>query len=183
MRVVLDLAGPGPPPAVAVHAGGVAAGGPRLAEHAVGDESRRQPGPRERLAPRRDGRRRLGRHDQVRPQCTDHHAGHGPLQVATGVDIQGPGADKVTVSGDKASNCLRRRGGVTATISGLTIADGLGIGPSASAAAASPTTGTLTLSDDVITGNSPRRSPPTAPAGSSTWGRRPSPARRSRAIP
>ena len=48
----------------------------------------------------------------------------GPLVVATSVDIQGPGADRVTVSGGGTSEVFDVEGGVTATISGLTVADG-----------------------------------------------------------
>jgi hypothetical protein len=49
----------------------------------------------------------------------------GPLEVATGVDIQGPDASLVAVSGDAKSDVFEVQGGVTATISGLTITDGV----------------------------------------------------------
>src|SRR5262245_9275761 len=77
----------------------------------------------------------------------------GPLQVATSVDIKGPGSNNVTVSGDHQSTVFEVQGGVTAKITGLTITDGLS-GPSAGLGGGGITNyGNLTLSRDVITGN------------------------------
>ncbi len=78
----------------------------------------------------------------------------GPLQVGTSVDIQGPGANKVTVSGGGSSEVFDVEGGVTATISGLTVADGSDTVPYAYGAGGILNQGTLTLSDVVVTGNS-----------------------------
>ncbi len=80
----------------------------------------------------------------------------GPLEVATGVSIQGPGAGKLTVSGDNSSNVFDIGNGVTASISGMTITDG--VSPNYYEAGGIFNQGTLTLTNAVVTGNS-------APAG------------------
>lgn len=48
----------------------------------------------------------------------------GPLTLTDSVTITGPGANVVTVSGNNASRVFEVNGGVTAAISGLTIANG-----------------------------------------------------------
>jgi hypothetical protein len=78
----------------------------------------------------------------------------GPLEVNTSVDIQGPGAKKVTISGNQKSTVFDIPGGVTATISGLTVADGAYDVPYGYGAGGINNDGTLTLSNDVVTGNS-----------------------------
>jgi hypothetical protein len=78
----------------------------------------------------------------------------GPLQVATSVTIQGPGAKKVTVSGGGQSDVFEVQGGVTATISGLTVADGFYSVPDGFRAGGISNLGTLTLSRDVVADNS-----------------------------
>ncbi len=78
----------------------------------------------------------------------------GPLQVATSVTIQGPGANKVTVSGGGQSTVFDVASGVTATISGLTVADGSSTTSGGYGAGGILNQGTLTLSRDVVTGNS-----------------------------
>ncbi len=80
----------------------------------------------------------------------------GPLEVATGVNIQGPGTKKVTVSGDDSSTVFEVDKGVTASISGMTITDG--VSPNFYEAGGIFNQGNLTLTDAVVTGNS-------APAG------------------
>ncbi len=75
----------------------------------------------------------------------------GPLSVATGVDIQGPGRSKVAVSGGGKSTDFVVEQGVTATISGLKItggsfANGFGGGGITNY-------GTLTLANALVTGN------------------------------
>ena len=77
----------------------------------------------------------------------------GSLQVATSVNINGPGAKKVTVSGDDQSTVFEVQGGVTATISGLTVTDGLSDLPASNGGGGIADYGNLTLSGDVITGN------------------------------
>ncbi len=88
----------------------------------------------------------------------------GPLQVATSVDIKGPGAKDVTVSGDKQSSIFDVQNGVTATISGLTVTDGLSNLTAGGGGIVNY--GNLTLSGDTITGNTARDRHPTRAAAS-----------------
>jgi hypothetical protein len=78
----------------------------------------------------------------------------GPLPVAASVDVQGPGPEKVAVSGDGKSDIFEISGGVTATISGLAVADGSAANQSPFGSGGIVNYGTLTLSDVVVTGNS-----------------------------
>jgi hypothetical protein len=77
----------------------------------------------------------------------------GPLQVATGVDITGPGATKVAVSGDDLSDVFDVPKGVAATISGLTVTGGVYSVADGHGAGGIINDGTLTLSGDVVSGN------------------------------
>src|SRR5690606_5799367 len=56
------------------------------------------------------------------PPCDRITLAGEQLSLNNHVDIQGPGADVLTVSGDNRSRVFRVALGVTATISGLTIA-------------------------------------------------------------
>ena len=49
---------------------------------------------------------------------------HGALNIATNLDIEGPGADLLTVDANDQSAVFTTRSGVIATLAGLTIADG-----------------------------------------------------------
>src|SRR5262249_3686222 len=49
---------------------------------------------------------------------------HGAPDVATALDIEGPGAGALTVSGNHASGVFTIDSGVTATLAGVTIANG-----------------------------------------------------------
>ena len=49
----------------------------------------------------------------------------GPLEVSTSVKIQGPGANLLTISGNNSLQVFQVDAGVTSTLSGLTIANGL----------------------------------------------------------
>ena len=69
------------------------------------------------------------------------------------MDIDGPGANRLTVSGNNASTIFDVQDGVTATISGLTITKGSYSVPYGFGGDAITTYGTLTLSDCVVTGN------------------------------
>lgn len=64
------------------------------------------------------------------------------------LEIEGPGAGKLTVGGDGRSQVFDVSGGVTATIAGLTIADG-----SASLGAGIANSGTLTVANCTLSGN------------------------------
>ena len=89
----------------------------------------------------------------------------GPLQVATSVNIKGPGAKKLTVSGGGQSTVFDVQNGVTATISGLTVTDG--VSTTGSGGGGIVNLGNLTLSGDTITGNSavPHSAPPVGDGG------------------
>src|SRR5262249_43393382 len=52
----------------------------------------------------------------------------GQLAVSKSLDIEGPGADELAVSGNHQSRVFSISGGVTVTIAGLTITDGLALG-------------------------------------------------------
>src|SRR5437660_7387777 len=52
----------------------------------------------------------------------------GPLAIAQSLDIEGPGADKLAVSGNHASRVFAVSAGVTVIIAGLTISDGMVVG-------------------------------------------------------
>ena len=54
----------------------------------------------------------------------------GELAISKDLDIEGPGADQLTVSGNGASRVFDITGGVTVTISGLKIAHGRVVGSS-----------------------------------------------------
>ena len=77
----------------------------------------------------------------------------GPLEVATSVSIQGPGASKLTVSGDDSSTVFDVNSGATSSISEMTITDGLGAIFGQASGGGIFNQGTLTLNDAVITGN------------------------------
>jgi len=52
----------------------------------------------------------------------------GQLAITQSLDIEGPGADKLAVSGNHASRIFAVSGGVTVIIAGLTISDGMVVG-------------------------------------------------------
>jgi len=52
----------------------------------------------------------------------------GELAISKDLDIDGPGADQLTVSGNHASRIFSISGGATVTIAGLTITDGRVVG-------------------------------------------------------
>jgi hypothetical protein len=52
----------------------------------------------------------------------------GPLAITQNLDIEGPGADQLAISANHASRIFAISGGVTVTIAGLTITQGMFIG-------------------------------------------------------
>jgi hypothetical protein len=70
----------------------------------------------------------------------------GELTINKSLDIEGPGARLLAISGNKASRVFNVGAGVTATIAGLTVSNGQGAGIS--------NAGTLTLSAATIRDNS-----------------------------
>src|SRR5262249_37319621 len=55
---------------------------------------------------------------------------NGELAITKSLDIEGPGANQLTVSGNHASRVFDISGGVTVTIAGMTVTDGLANGSS-----------------------------------------------------
>jgi hypothetical protein len=80
----------------------------------------------------------------------------GELAITKDLDIEGPGANQLTVSGNGAGRVFDISGGVTVTIAGLTMTDGLANGSSpvlASNGGAILNNGNLTLFNDVLSNN------------------------------
>jgi len=100
----------------------------------------------------------------------------GQLTISKNLDIEGPGADKLTISGNNASRVFDISGSVTVTIAGLTVADGKSEGTIAALAdgtadgyAAGGGGGiyneagaTLTLDHDSLSGNQATHGPSAA---------------------
>jgi hypothetical protein len=72
----------------------------------------------------------------------------GALEIAKNLSIQGPGSDRLSVSGSNTSGVFDVASGETVTISGLTITGG-----SASQGGGISNAGNLTLDHDAVTGN------------------------------
>jgi len=77
----------------------------------------------------------------------------GALEVATGVTINGPGANRVTINGNNTYQDLLIDAGVTARVSGLTITGGTDPA-SGTGGGGIVNNGTLTVANCSITGNS-----------------------------
>src|SRR5262245_16011417 len=92
----------------------------------------------------------------------------GELAITKNLDVEGPGANQLTVSGNGASRVFDVSGGVTVTIAGLTITDGLANGSSpvlASAGGGILNFGSLTLANDVLSNNQAVGDAGTSPTG------------------
>src|SRR5262245_12897821 len=93
---------------------------------------------------------------------------NGELTITRSLDIEGPGANRLTVSGNGASRVFDVSGGVTVTIAGMTITDGLANGSSpviASTGGGILNFGTLTLANDVLSNNRAVGDVGTSPTG------------------
>lgn len=78
----------------------------------------------------------------------------GTLEITKNVDIEGPGANILSKSGNNASTVFTVGSGVTATIAGLTIADG-NAGPDGTGGGIDNEEGaTLTVTNCTVSGNS-----------------------------
>jgi hypothetical protein len=80
----------------------------------------------------------------------------GELAIAKSLDIEGLGADQLTISGNSASRVFDVSAGVTVTLAGMTITGGLANGSAAVRASAGGgilNLGSLTLTDDVVSNN------------------------------
>jgi hypothetical protein len=78
------------------------------------------------------------------------------LAIAKSLDIEGPGADQLTISGNNASRVFDISAGATVTLAGVTIASGVANGSApvrASAGGGILNLGSLTLTDDVLSSN------------------------------
>jgi hypothetical protein len=92
----------------------------------------------------------------------------GELSIADDLTIDGPGARHLTISGNHASRVFDISGGVTVTIDGMTISDGLANGSSpvlASAGGGILNFGSLTLADVVLSNNRAVGDTGTSPTG------------------
>ncbi len=76
-------------------------------------------------------------------------ATNGPLDITQDLDIEGPGANNLTISGNDATEVFEVESGATATIAGLTIADG-----SANQGGGINNAGSLTVTNSTLSGNS-----------------------------
>src|SRR6516162_9725643 len=76
----------------------------------------------------------------------------GQLAITKSLDIEGPGADLLAVSGNHASRVFVISGGVTVTLAGLTITAGLAVGADGGGGILNVGS-TLTLADDVLSSN------------------------------
>ncbi|HKG27486.1 MAG TPA: choice-of-anchor Q domain-containing protein, partial [Thermomicrobiales bacterium] len=84
----------------------------------------------------------------------------GQITITSPVDVQGPGADLVTVSGNDQSRVFTVQSGKTASISGLTVADG-----SAGTGGGIRNDGTLTLTNVTVRNNGAGGSSPDGRGG------------------
>jgi hypothetical protein len=75
----------------------------------------------------------------------------GPIVIQSKVIIDGPGADLLTISGNRSSRIFTVPSGINASISGLTLADGFGAGGRGGAI---QNGGNLTINTCAFTGNS-----------------------------
>jgi hypothetical protein len=92
----------------------------------------------------------------------------GELAITKSLDIEGPGAKQLTVSGNNASRVFDVSSGVTATLAGMTITDGLADGSSpvlASTGGGILNFGKLTLTNDVLSNNESVGDPSKSPTG------------------
>src|SRR5262249_5381826 len=77
----------------------------------------------------------------------------GELAIAKSLDIEGLGADLIAISGNHASRIFDISGGVTVTISGLTITNGLAVGSPGQGGGVLNTGSALILDQDVLSNN------------------------------
>src|SRR5262249_44290069 len=77
----------------------------------------------------------------------------GQLVVTKSLDIEGPGADQLTISGNNAARVFQINAGLTASISDLTITDGAVSGVLVEGGGIY-NLGTLALSNCILSGNS-----------------------------
>ena len=87
----------------------------------------------------------------------------GELAITKGVDIEGPGASQLTISGNHHGRVFDiSQGGLTVTIAGLTITNGLLMGPAVQGGGIFVAGGTVTLADCTLSNNEANAVPPDA---------------------
>jgi hypothetical protein len=79
----------------------------------------------------------------------------GELLINKDLTISGPGASSLAISGNNSVGVFAINGGITVSISGVTIQNG-NAGPSGAGGGISNPQGTLTLTDSTVSGNSAR---------------------------
>src|SRR5262245_18115671 len=92
----------------------------------------------------------------------------GELAITKSLDIEGPGAKQLTVSGNHTSRVFDISAGVTVTIAGMTVTGGLANGSSpvlASTGGGILNRGSLTLTNDVLSNNQAVGDAGTSPLG------------------
>ena len=77
----------------------------------------------------------------------------GALEITKNVDIEGPGASQLTISGNSASRVFDVNSGATATIAGLRIANGATVGGLGGGGILNEAGATLTLNHTVVANN------------------------------
>jgi hypothetical protein len=77
----------------------------------------------------------------------------GELAISKDLDIDGPGADQLAISGNHASRVFDISGGATVTIAGLTITDGLAVGAPGTGGGIEDIGSNLTVVSDVFSNN------------------------------
>jgi hypothetical protein len=77
----------------------------------------------------------------------------GQLAITNSLDIEGPGADQLAISGDHGSRIFSISAGVAVTIAGLTITDGLASGALAEGSGILNNGSTLTVANDILSNN------------------------------
>ena len=77
----------------------------------------------------------------------------GALELTKNVDIEGPGASQLTISGNSASRVFDVNSGATVTIAGLTIANGATVGGLGGGGILNEAGATLTLNHSALTNN------------------------------
>jgi hypothetical protein len=80
-------------------------------------------------------------------------AAHGPLLLSKDLTIQGPGAARLTVSGNHATEVFKVAAGATDAITGLTIAGGSADGSEAGGGGGIANAGTLSLDHVTLSAN------------------------------
>ena len=77
----------------------------------------------------------------------------GDLAISKDLDIEGPGADQLAVSGNHASRIFDISGGVNVTIAGLTITEGVVVGAPAEGGGILNNGSQLTVASDILSDN------------------------------